>query len=199
MHSLLIVIGNGDLETYMDPYYEGLEVDEYCNGEVSSIDKKRMLDFYNGKTIHHYKSFEECYASKGRDWNDNRWRKDDDGVWREYSTYNPDSKWDWYEVGGRWAGTLELKEGVAPIQPINFSWGWKAEDKQKVLTATPKRADKAYLKDIANVEELQASGILQDGEWIDTIEEDGWHFKNIGEYLKDLPGDTLVTCVDYHI
>jgi hypothetical protein len=25
------------------------------------------------------------------------------------STYNPDSKWDWYEIGGRWQGMLILK------------------------------------------------------------------------------------------
>ena len=30
------------------------------------------------------------------------------------STYNPDSKWDWYEVGGRWEGELRLKNG-APV------------------------------------------------------------------------------------
>ena len=27
------------------------------------------------------------------------------------STYNPNSKWDWYETGGRWHGMLMLKEG----------------------------------------------------------------------------------------
>lgn len=27
------------------------------------------------------------------------------------STYNPDSKWDWYEVGGRWSDELILKDG----------------------------------------------------------------------------------------
>lgn len=27
------------------------------------------------------------------------------------STYNPDSKWDWFEVGGRWQGMLILKNG----------------------------------------------------------------------------------------
>ena len=26
------------------------------------------------------------------------------------STYNPDSKWDWYIVGGRWAGELKIKK-----------------------------------------------------------------------------------------
>lgn len=27
------------------------------------------------------------------------------------STCNPNSKWDWYEVGGRWHGMLLLKPG----------------------------------------------------------------------------------------
>ena len=29
----------------------------------------------------------------------------------EESTYNPKSKWDWYEIGGRWSGLLKLKDG----------------------------------------------------------------------------------------
>ena len=28
------------------------------------------------------------------------------------STYNPDSKWDWYVVGGRWSGELRKKDGT---------------------------------------------------------------------------------------
>ena len=27
------------------------------------------------------------------------------------STYNPNSKWDWYEIGGRWSGMLKTKNG----------------------------------------------------------------------------------------
>lgn len=27
------------------------------------------------------------------------------------STYNPNSKWDWFQVGGRWAGHLDGKDG----------------------------------------------------------------------------------------
>lgn len=42
------------------------------------------------------------------------------------STYNPDSKWDWYTVGGRWAGLLTVKNG-APHAIGEKSWTW--EDK----------------------------------------------------------------------
>jgi hypothetical protein len=33
----------------------------------------------------------------------------DEGVLVSMSTYNPDSKWDWWVVGGRWRGSLPLK------------------------------------------------------------------------------------------
>jgi hypothetical protein len=36
-------------------------------------------------------------------------------VWMKYSTYNPDSKWDWYELGGRWKGYFRLKDGASGI------------------------------------------------------------------------------------
>lgn len=48
------------------------------------------------------------------------------------STYNPNSKWDWYEVGGRWSGSLlvqvdVLKEGdyraqKHPRTPTGYCW-----------------------------------------------------------------------------
>ena len=42
-----------------------------------------------------------------------------------YSTYNPDSKWDWYCVGGRWSDMLKLKSGgyadEARLGDIDFS------------------------------------------------------------------------------
>lgn len=28
-----------------------------------------------------------------------------------YATYNPDSKWDWYAIGGRWSGCITTKQG----------------------------------------------------------------------------------------
>lgn len=43
---------------------------------------------------------------------------------------NPNKKWDWYQIGGRWAGFFkfkpEFKQEHAQSIP-NFSWGWDAE------------------------------------------------------------------------
>ena len=46
---------------------------------------------------------------------------DDDG---ERTTYNPESKWDWYEIGGRWKDLLILKSKLicdsALVSDIDF-------------------------------------------------------------------------------
>lgn len=35
----------------------------------------------------------------------------EDGKLYCWSTYNPDSKWDWYQTGGRWSGFFKMKPG----------------------------------------------------------------------------------------
>jgi hypothetical protein len=42
---------------------------------------------------------------------DDRYSVDSDGLFR-WSQYNPKSKWDWWVVGGRWAGFFKLREGA---------------------------------------------------------------------------------------
>lgn len=48
-------------------------------------------------------------------------RADEQGVY-ELTTYNPDSKWDWYSIGGRWAGELKAKEGREGYRSEHVSW-----------------------------------------------------------------------------
>lgn len=195
MHFSLIVIGNGDIEDMMEPFYQDLVVPEYCEGEVTEQEKQHFLDFYNERAKgRHYsmQDLEELYAEKGEDWNFNRWRKDDDGVWREYSTSNPDMKWDWYEIGGRWPGKLELKEGAEPIEGLHFSWGWSVESREEFMKKYPRNCDCAYKGDIANLDTLTCYSILKDGEWIDI---DG----KVSDYLDDVDDDTILTCIDYHM
>lgn len=88
------------------------------------------------------------YNEKYGDEDDDRLFLGEDGRAYEMSTYNPHSKWDWYEVGGRWAGYLRVKPGAE--SPLNFSWGWKdtpPEDRPGGADGVG-RADRAQLKDI---------------------------------------------------
>lgn len=122
-HYTVCVIGE-DIENQLAPFDETLEMPEYISDVISDEDKKSFIDCYTiydsnksygiksqeEASINLELSFEELYSKFGKDWNSNSWRKNQDGTWCEYSTYNPKSKWDWYAVGGRWAGSLKLKE-----------------------------------------------------------------------------------------
>lgn len=125
-HFTVLVIGN-DIEEALAPFSEHIEMPRYQSGLVSDEEKERFMNLYRtydetrtyaqlteeeaevNKTL----SFDELYDKYGEDWNDNNWSKNADGVWAEYSTYNPKSKWDWYQIGGRWAGFLRKKAPLA--------------------------------------------------------------------------------------
>ena len=200
MHALLIVVGNGSIDEYMEPYDENLDVPRYSRGLVSEDEKKRCLDYYNEKRAKEhkepYESFDECYAQEGNNWNGNRYEINAFGKWEEFSTYNPNSKYDWYQIGGRWPGQLLLKEGVVPEHELNFSLLWNNKEREKFLATHQHHTDMAKKGDIVNLDELKASDIMIDGEWIVLSD---FAFKPVAEYLKDVSDDTMITCVDYHI
>lgn len=113
-HFTVMVIGR-DPEKQLAPYNENKETPEYVKEQVTQDEMIRFYEHYSQKeqakkgstdvNIHMTpESFEQLYTRKGRDWNGNMWRKHSDGTWWEYSSYNPQSKWDWYVLGGRWSG-----------------------------------------------------------------------------------------------
>lgn len=75
----------------------------------------------------------------------------EEGEWSEeaqdYGYYeNPNSKWDWYQVGGRWAGLLTTRKG-APHENGKKSWTWNDknpyESKGDII-----KCDSARIKDL---------------------------------------------------
>lgn len=112
-HFTVLIIGN-EPESQLEPFDEGLEIPEFCSGEVSEEDKARMVEYYNKNDKNPDNlGFDELYSLFGEDWDGGNLRKNPvTGVWEEWSSYNPNSKWDWYQLGGRWSGMLKLKEGA---------------------------------------------------------------------------------------
>lgn len=142
-------------------------------------------------------------------WHDHEWPDskgeigvDDDGLF-EWSTYNPDSKWDWYSVGGRWSGLLKLKpeakgstgqSGVFDNEPI------------------PGGADIAFAGDVdweaMIAEDTHTYAVVAEGVWRGSGDM-GWFGMSHNDrtdwpdwwnnLVRNLPADTLVTVIDAHI
>ena len=137
-HFTVMVIntqGHDDVANQLAPFDEGIEVFPYEDGLVPQDSKDHFINHYTSAESPIYGqrdgdgnyltqdlshnaslSFEDLYAKFGNDWNGGTWRKDANGDWVEMSTYNPKSKWDWYQIGGRWSGMLRIKPGGKGIQ-----------------------------------------------------------------------------------
>jgi hypothetical protein len=118
-HFTVLVInseGLNDWESQLEPFDENIEVEQYDSSLVDDDEWKRMRNHY-AKTDESVLTMSntELYSKYGDSWNDNMWVDEGDEKWVEKSTYNPDSKWDWYLMGGRWRGMLKLKEGKEGI------------------------------------------------------------------------------------
>lgn len=186
-HYAVLVIGN-DPEWQLAPFDEDLEVEPYIAEEVTEDDKQRMLDYYNEKHNNKYITFEECYAENGEDWDGNSYKQDEDGTWYRWSTYNPDSKWDWYRLGGRWSGCfIKLKEGAEGIVGESGAFGNRVGvdqakkgniDFERIKKEAREQAIKTY-REIAQkcggtIPRLQLS-------WKDIINEEGFENMSIEE------------------
>ena len=185
-------VGVGEM---VAPYDEQIEVDEYEVGKVSDEDKQRFLEFYREKYPEEKEhSFDELYADHGEGWNGSAWRKDEDGEWTSYSTYNPKSKWDWYAEGfmGRWQDFMQLKDGTKTNS---------CKLKDLDLEATKENPPYCLIIDGVWYErgEMGWFGISND-----KYSKDDWGqevFDKLTETLKEkeLADDAQVVVVDFHI
>ena len=101
-HYSVAVIHSKDqrIDDLLAPYDENVSVEPY-------------IEYTKAEAIAYYR--EHVKAAKDVS-DENCWKAmaeghktDDDG--NIYSTYNPKSKWDWYEVGGRFDDVLHTKDG----------------------------------------------------------------------------------------
>lgn len=78
--------------------------------EVPADLVKRLVPFK--ETYSTFEEFaKEWHGREKRDATHNRY-----GYWE-----NPNSKWDWYEIGGRWAGYFQLKNGAVGVQGKQYN------------------------------------------------------------------------------
>ncbi len=200
-------------ESNLDAYDEGLEVEEYVvhtKDEAVDIVKQNRAKAYESASEYIRKSditesSREYYQSvidKGLfisyedAWKEvQNWGYQIDEDENLISTYNPDSKWDWYSIGGRWSGFLCTKEKDDEGKPI------------RVNQALFKDIDWDYMleNDI-----VPFSFVTEEGEWYEKGQMGWWGItsnemdrstwiEDFQSYLKDIEDDCLVTVIDFHI
>lgn len=211
-HSTVLVTGN-DYEAALKPFDENTEVPVYTRYTKADLiaQQRRSIASTNERCYQSFLADKETYIKEHAknpahirylfeefperlEWTDEqcyaeaiKWTSpddlDDDGG--ELSTYNPKSKWDWYQVGGRWSGGLITLDG------------------ESVNTCTRGELD---------FERTSATfAVLHDGEWVERATmgwwgityneqatEDEWPAK-WQQIIADLPDDTTLTLVDVHI
>lgn len=188
-HYMLAIIHKPEqkIEDLLAPFDENKSVDPYIiYSRDEAIKRAREMDFKG--------TDDEAYAMMidGRE-------TDADG--NIYSTYNPDSKWDWYEIGGRFKGHLKIKDAgcradEARIKNVDFGIDQKVYDDaldfwDVVVDKTKKPTEgrdymtifkieyfKKYYKDRETYARIMASFstyavITPDGEW-HSAGEMGW-------------------------
>lgn len=129
------------IDELLAPYYEGIEMEpyiQYTRQQAIDAVRKEIKDYMEsnmykeylkdpikykeecskyGNNIHfdHISTYherlnwtdEQCYEKK-KSWFDEDMIDEEGNL---LSTYNPNSKWDWYSIGGRFPGKLKSKNG----------------------------------------------------------------------------------------
>jgi len=194
MHALLLVVCrmDEDLDELMAPWRTELRIPGQWGDPITDEQKRQFIEDYKSDEWYVYNddpqaygpppdwmkkgtdpSFDEAYAEVGETYNDNAWRKDENGVWRWWHEWewNPDGIWDGWGIGGRFSGMMKQDP--------------------EILEENPHAVDIAYKKDVLNLDELWAHSLLIDGQW---KEVNG----NIYELIKDVPDDMALVVIDYH-
>jgi len=180
----------------------------YRNGDM-------FAEYFKANKPDDFSRFPELYKAKGDSWNGNRWRKDENGVWAEYSTYNPDSKWDWYTIGGRWANSIKTKDGefvdMCKLDEIDFEpYPEDAYVDGTDFWGNPCKKLKDGLEWHYDNKDNFPFCVIVDGVWCEKGEmgwwacvsnekdPENWH-EEVKSLLSKLPADSFVYNVDFHI
>ena len=245
---------NTTVEDLLEPYDEGLEVEKYVymtrNDFIERGKKeiKYLLEVF-GDYMKNKKKFRREHKNnikyirfvkkipRMKRWNKEKIYKfstryyspdEIDKVGCVYSTYNPNSKWDWYLIGGRWKNMLIDKNGNKTNSAVVSEIDWDAIKKRDEENIIPYNeyleslhcSKEKLLKMYPNEEEYKKkmssfrtyAAIMPNGEWISpgqmgwwgissaSVDEEEKFYNNYEEnILKKVDRNWELTIVDCHI
>lgn len=185
-YTVAVITKDGNYEKALEPFNERIVVEPYIYKtkddiikdmrenmeEARSTDNKNWISWLEG--AFDWSSDEALHQSYVRHYKDECGVLfDNDG--NELSIYNPKSKWDWYEVGGRWSGDiLRTKDGEKTDH-----------DQAKNLDFAPKAMSQDDFLYYKRYWEINAEGDARKGD-----EKTGDYFCLWKpEYMKEIYGD----------
>lgn len=128
----LIESCRADIKRYLKGYYTNYMRDPAAyiagvmeRGGDSNPDNNKHLEYIRFEFPLKWKwTNEQCHTEEIK-YNEPEDITPDGGV---YSTYNPLSQWDWFQIGGRWPGKLLLLPGLKREAMPNFAWGYDVDE-----------------------------------------------------------------------
>lgn len=110
------------LTQVLAPYDENLVSEERNVGSLSDADVAEAVKKYELGSAQEF--IDDHLGHTAR-------RNEDDTGWDLFTTYNPNSKWDWWTVGGRFEGTLHGGNGTtAHVDDLNAEEAVEAATKE---------------------------------------------------------------------
>lgn len=221
MHYAVLIIGE-DVEKQLAPFDESLDVPRVITTEeLIAKSRKDVEDYKNGmyadylanpeeylkncSNVMHCKYISDEFPLK-LEWNDEQHLKseqqwcEDENINEDGSIntlYNINSKWDWYQLGGRWVGMLKLNNGATS----------GIRGKQSLLDGrinpNGDKFDSALFKDVnwkhEDMKDFITYAVLKDGVWYERDNKnDNWDAE-FQKLIKDIDADTRISVVDIHI
>ena len=135
-YAVLVLHNDGqNFDKLLAPYNENLEVEPYLKYRYDEAIKKAKEEYgYRHRSNKElFKIFADEYGLI-----------DINGDL--YSTYNPNSKWDWYLIGGRFSDGLELTDEGIDEAIKSYDHGWFGQASEEEQIEYVKYADSAPIK-----------------------------------------------------
>lgn len=212
------LLAEGKVEPYDDEKERRFDNKKRYYGNVAYNHQEEYVAFFKEKHQDLFDKFEELYKeANGEKWNGHEWRKNVvTGDWERMSTYNPKSKWDWYSIGGRWDNCLLTKSGELVNECLLGELDFEPfKDSDYCKRKKRNFFGRLYRPLKKNVKwHLCANDapfcLVVDGQWCEKGEMGWWGIttnekptedwnEQVKKILANLPADSEVTAVDFHI
>lgn len=218
-----------ELEDALAPYSEHIELDEPVKNYLSFDEiygyavRSNMITQGDELQPHHIEDWLMNVNEGISEHDEERFHIDENGVYQN-TYYNPNGKWDWWAIGGRWDGFFidSNNKRVNLIRKKDLNLYNLLEENRKELSNIYDREieryrtgqiDKSYIKiaynidpdkpkeDYLNSARLYTCAALKDGMWYEP--DNSFHITNewidtFSKILESADDDDLLVLIDCH-